>query len=107
VEILQVFQQGKEGDEKAVVSKTLETGTINALIYRAVDRILFSKEWAEATTGLVLVTGRAIQTLMEQWLEEKSGFSILVNRLKVPTLTGASQVVSAWKKWKQLVGHLL
>jgi hypothetical protein len=102
VEILQVFQKGKEGDEKAVVSKTLETGTINALIYRAVDRLLFSKQWAEAATGLVLVTGRAIQTLMEQRLEEKSGFSILVDGLEVPTLTGANQVVSAWKKWKLL-----
>lgn len=102
VEILEVFQKGKEVKEKAVVRQQLETGTINALIYRAVERLLFSKDWAEGGTGLVLVTGRAIQTLMEQQLEEKSGFSILVDGVEVPTLTGASQVVSAWRKWKQL-----
>jgi hypothetical protein len=102
VQILEVFQKGKEGDEKAVVSRILETGTINALIYRAVDQLLFSKVWAEGVTALVLLTGRAIQTLMEKSLEEKSGFSTLVDGLEVPTLTGASQIVSAWRKWKQL-----
>lgn len=102
VEILQVFQKGKEGEDRAVVSRTLETGTVNALLYRAVDRLLFSKGWADAATGLVLLTGRAIQTLMEKSLEEKSGFSILVDGREVPTLTGASQVVTAWKKWMQL-----
>jgi len=39
---------------------------------------------------------------MEKSLEERSGFSILVDGLEMPTLTGASQLVSAWKKWKQL-----
>lgn len=102
VEILEVFQKGKMVDEKGGSRQQLETGTINALIYRAVDRLLFSKQWAKAVTGLVLVTGRSIQTLMEKSLEEKSGFSILVDGLEVPTLTGASQVVSAWQKWKQL-----
>ncbi|MDX2099862.1 MAG: hypothetical protein SFW36_18965, partial [Leptolyngbyaceae cyanobacterium bins.59] len=102
VQILDVFQKGKEGDDQAVVRQQLETGTINALIYRTVDRLLFSKQWADATTALVLLTARAIQTLMEQQLKEKSGFSILVDGVEVPTLTGASQVVSAWKKWKQL-----
>lgn len=102
VMILEVFQKGKEGDEKAVVSRTLETGTINALIYRTVDQLLFSKQWADVVTGLVLLTGRAIQTLMEKSLEERSGFSILVDGLEVPTLTGATQVVAAWKKWRQL-----
>jgi hypothetical protein len=102
VEILEVFQKGEAVDDKVVVRQKLETGTINALIYRAVDRLLCSKQWAEAATGLVLLTGRAIQTLMEQRLEEKSSFSILVDELEVPTLTGASQVVSAWKKWQQL-----
>lgn len=102
VQILGVFQKRKEGDDQAVVSRTLETGTINALLYRAVDRLLFSKQWAEVVTALVLLTGRTIETLMEKGLEEKSGFSIRVDGLEVPTLTGASQVVSAWKKWKQL-----
>lgn len=102
VEILEVFQQRMAVDDKAIVSRMLETGTINALIYRAVDRLLFSKQWAEVLTGLVLLTGRAIQTLMEKSLEEKSGFSILVDGLEIPTLTGASQVVSAWHKWKLL-----
>jgi hypothetical protein len=102
VQILEVFQQRKAVEEKAVVSRTLETGTINALIYRAVERLLFSQQWAEGATALVLVTGRAIQAFMEKSLEEKSGFSIRVDGLEVPTLTGASQVVSAWKKWKQL-----
>ncbi len=85
-----------------MVSRILETGTINALLYRAVDQLLFSKHWEEAVTGLVLVTGREIQTLMEKSLEEPSGFSIQVDGLEVPTLTGAGQVVSAWQKWKQL-----
>ena len=102
VEILEVFQKGEAVDDKVVGSRQLETGTINALIYRAVDRILFSKQWAEVATALVLVTGRAIQTLMEKQLEEKLGFSILVDGLEVPTLAGASQVVAAWQKWKQL-----
>ncbi len=102
VEILQVFQKGEAVEDKRGSSRTLETGTINALIYRAVDRLLFSKQWAEAATGLVLLTGRAIQTLLEKRLEEKSGFSILIDGLEVPTLTGASQVVAAWKKWQQL-----
>jgi hypothetical protein len=102
VEILQVFQKGETVEDKKVVSRTLETGTINALVYRTVDQLLFSKQWAAAATGLVLVTGRAIQTLMEQQLEERSGFSILMDGLEVPTLTGASQVVAAWKKWQQL-----
>jgi len=101
VKILEVFQKG-DAVVGTVVSRTLETGTINALIYRTVDRLLFSKHWAEVVTGLVLVTGREIQTLMEKQLEEKSGSSILVDGLEVPTLTGASQVVSAWKKWQQL-----
>jgi hypothetical protein len=102
VQILEVFQKGKEGDDQAVVRQQLETGTINALIYRAVERLLFSQQWAEGVTGLVLMTGRAIQTLMEKSLEEKSGFSILVDGVEMPTLTGASQVVAAWKKWQQL-----
>lgn len=102
VEILEVFQKGEAVDDKRVGSRILETGTINALIYRAVDRLLFSKEWAEIVTGLVLVTGRAIQTLREKSLDEKSGFSILVDGLEVPTLTGAGQVVAAWQKWTQL-----
>jgi hypothetical protein len=102
VEILEVFQKREVVDDKGLVRQQLETGTINALIYRAVDRLLFSKQWAEAVTALMLVTGRTIQTLMEKRLEEKSGFSILVDRLEVPTLTGAGQVVSAWQKWKQL-----
>jgi hypothetical protein len=102
VEILEVFQKEETVNDNMMGSRQLETGTINALIYRAVDQLLFSKQWAEVATGLVLVTGRAIQTLMEKQLEEKSGFSILVDGLVVPTLTGASQVVSAWRKWKQL-----
>jgi hypothetical protein len=102
VEILEVFQKEKTVENKRVGSRTLETDTINALIYRAVDRLLFSKQWAEAATGLVLLTGRTIQTLMEKSLEERSGFSILVDGLEVPTLTGASQVVAAWKKWQRL-----
>ena len=102
VQILKVFQKRETLDGKKEVSRTLETGTINALLYRAVDRLLFSKQWAEAGTALVLLTGRAIQTLMEQQLEEKSGFSILADGVEVPTLTGASQVVAAWKKWQQL-----
>ncbi|MBL1178200.1 protelomerase family protein [Pantanalinema sp. GBBB05] len=102
VEILEIFQRGKGGDTKAMVRQPLETGTIHALIYRAVDRLLFSKQWAEAVTGLVLVTGRTIQMLMEKHLAAKSGFSILIDGLEVPTLTGASQVVSAWQEWKQL-----
>ncbi|MGA7952929.1 MAG: protelomerase family protein, partial [Gloeobacterales cyanobacterium] len=102
VEVLEVFQKGEAVEDKRVSSRMLETGTINALIYRAVDQLLFSNHWAEAATGLVLVTGRAIQTLMEKSVEEKSGFSIVVDGLEVPTLTGASQVVSAWKKWQQL-----
>jgi hypothetical protein len=102
VQILEVFQQRMAVDGKKGVSRILETGTINALIYRAVERLLFSNQWAEAATALVLLTGRIIQTLMEKSLEEKSGFSILVDGVEVPTLTGASQVVVAWKKWKEL-----
>lgn len=101
VQILEVFQR-KEVAGQEEVSRMLDTGTINALIYRAVDQLLFSKHWAEAGVALVLLTGRAIPTLMEHQLEEKSGFSILVDGLEVPTLTGANQVVAAWKKWKQL-----
>lgn len=102
VEMLEVFQRGNAGDNQAVVRQPLDTGSIHALIYRAVDRLLFSHQWAEAATGLVLVTGRTLQTLMEKNLAAKSGFSILIDGLEVPTLTGASQVVSAWQKWKQL-----
>jgi hypothetical protein len=102
VVILEVFRKAETVDDQGEGSRQLETGTINALMYRAVDRLLFSKHWAEAVTGLVLVTGQTIQVLLEKSLEEKSGFSILVDGLEVPTLTRASQVVSAWKKWKQL-----
>ncbi len=102
VEILEVFQKGEAVDNKIGGRRQLELGTINVLIYRAVDQLLFARGWAEVATGLMLLTGRTIQTLMEKSLQEKSGFSILVDGLGVPTLTGASQVVAAWKKWKQL-----
>jgi Telomere resolvase len=105
VEILEVFQSGgtvELVEERRVTSRRLEPGTINALIYRSVDRLLCSKHWAQVAAGLVLVTGRAIQALLEKTLEEKSGFSILVDGLEVPSLTGAAQVIAAWKRWKQL-----
>lgn len=98
VKILEVFHK----EHVVGTSRQLATGTINALIYRTVDRLLLSKDWTEMVTGLVLLTGRAIQTLMEKRLEDKSGFSIRVDKLEVPTLTGAEQVVAAWKKLKQL-----
>lgn len=105
VEILEVFQKGITAidNDAEVSSRALKPGTINALIYRAGDRLLFAQGWAEAATGLILLTGRAIQTLMKQRLEEKSGFSILVDGLEVPTLMGAEQVVAAWRKWQKLV----
>lgn len=104
VEILEVFRNEKEirNEGAEVLVRTLSPGTISALVYRAGDRLLFSRGWAETGTGLVLLTGRTLQTLMEQRLEEKAGFSIFVNGLEVPTLTGAGQVVAAWRKWQKL-----
>jgi hypothetical protein len=111
VEILQVFQ--KEGlrvtsgeveqtVEQPATRDQLEPGTINALLYRAGDRLLFSKEWAEVATGLLLVTGRTIDTLLSAIPTLKTGFSILVDGVEVPTLTPANQVISAWQQFRQL-----
>ncbi|HEY9658547.1 MAG TPA: protelomerase family protein [Allocoleopsis sp.] len=106
VEVLEVFQPEKATNQNdhgaAVSSKSLKLETVNALIYRAGDRLLFAQGWAEAVTGLILLTGRTIQSLMGQRLEEKSGFSILVDGLEVPTLMGARQVVTAWQRWQKL-----
>jgi len=113
VEILEVFQKGAamvEGEvlgsivsvESPATRLRLEQSTINALLYRAVDRLLFSKEWAEAATGLLLVTGRTIDTLLSAIPSPKTGFSILVDSVEVPTLTTANQVISAWNQLHQL-----
>lgn len=111
VEILEVFQKEGMRVENAVVERTveerstsyqLEQGTINALLYRAVDRLLFSKQWAEVATGLLLVTGRSIDTLLSAIPSPKTGFSILVEGIEVPTLTTANQVISAWNQFRQL-----
>ena len=111
VEILEVFQkEGMRVENEAVeqtveersTSYQLEQGTINALLYRAVDRLLFSKEWAEVATGLLLVTGRTIDALLSAIPMPKTGFSILVEGIEVPTLTPANQVISAWHQFRQL-----
>ncbi|HEY9747690.1 MAG TPA: protelomerase family protein [Allocoleopsis sp.] len=113
VEILEVFQKGAaivEDEESGSIVTVespaaplrLEQGTINALLYRAVDRLLFSKQWAEVATGLLLVTGRTIDTLLSAIPSPKTGFSILVEGIEVPTLTTANQVVSAWNQFRQL-----
>lgn len=108
VEILEVFQQEVKRDMEEQVSEAVTLGdrrllaaTINALLYRTVDRLLFSHQWAEAAAGLVLVTGRKVETLLSAALEQKTQFSILVDEMEVPTLTGASQIVAAWKKFTQ------
>nr|WP_290225262.1 protelomerase family protein [Trichocoleus desertorum] len=113
VEILEVFQKEaamvEDEDSGSIVTGEspeahlrLEQGTINALLYRAVDRLLFSKEWAEVATGLLLVTGRTIDTLLSAIPSPKTGFSILVEGVEVPTLTTANQVISAWNQFRQL-----
>jgi hypothetical protein len=111
VEILQVFQkeglrvksaEAEQTAEEPSTSYPLEQGTINALLYRAVDRLLFSKQWAEVATGLLLVTGRTIGTLLSAIPTPKTGFSILVDGVEVPTLTPANQVISAWHQFRQL-----
>jgi len=111
VEILEVFQKEetrvkseavKQTVEEPSTSYQLEKGTINALLYRAVDRLLFSKQWTEAATGLLLVTGRTIDTLLSAIPTPKTGFSILVEGIEVPTLTTANQVISAWHQFRQL-----
>jgi hypothetical protein len=113
VEILEVFQKEsamvEDEDSGSIVTiespaacLRLEQGTINALLYRAVDRLLFSKQWAEVATGLLLVTGRTIDTLLSAIPTPKTGFSILVDSVEVPTLTTANQVISAWNQFHQL-----
>jgi hypothetical protein len=105
VQLLEVFQKDKTGlDQEKMMesSRQLEAGTINALLYRAVDRLLFSQQWVEVVTGLALVTGREIKTLLKTNLQEKTQFSIELDGLELPTLTGASQVVTAWKRLAQL-----
>jgi hypothetical protein len=113
VEILAVFQKEaamvEDEDSGSIMTiespaacLRLEQGTINALLYRAVDRLLFSKEWTEVVTGLVLVTGRTIDTLLSATPTPKTGFSILVEGIEVPTLTTANQVLSAWNQFRQL-----
>jgi hypothetical protein len=111
VEILEVFQkEGMRVESEAVEQMVeeppsrfqLEPGTINALLYRAVDRLLFSKQWAEVATGLLLVTGRTIDALLSAIPSPKTGFSILVDGIEVPTLTPAKQVISAWHQFRQL-----
>jgi hypothetical protein len=111
VEILEVFQkEGMRVESEAVEQMVeeppsrfqLEQGTINALLYRAVDRLLFSKQWAEVATGLLLVTGRTLDTLLSAIPSPKTGFSILVDGVEVPTLTIANQVISAWNQFRQL-----
>ncbi|HEY9908715.1 MAG TPA: protelomerase family protein, partial [Thermosynechococcaceae cyanobacterium] len=113
VEILEVFQKEaamvEDKDSGSIVTiespaacLRLEQGTINALLYRAVDRLLFSKQWAEAATGLLLVTGRTIDALLSAIPSPKTGFSILVEGIEVPTLTTANQVISAWHQFRQL-----
>ena len=111
VEILAVFQkevmQVKSEEvertvEEAPIRFQLEQGTINALLYRAVDRLLFSKQWAEAATGLVLVTGRTLEVLGSTLPSPKTTFSLLVEGIEVPTLTPANQVITAWNQFRQL-----
>lgn len=111
VEILEVFQKEEMRVENEVVEQTVEErstsyqlkqGTINALLYRAVDRLLFSKEWTQVATGLLLVTGRTLDTLLSAIPSPKTGFSILVEGIEVPTLTTANQVLSAWNQFRQL-----
>ncbi len=113
VEILEVFQKASAmvndedsgsivTDESPAACLRLEQGTINALLYRAVDRLLFSKQWEEVATGLLLVTGRTINTLLSATPAPKTGFSILVEGIEVPTLTTANQVLSAWMQFRQL-----
>lgn len=111
VETLEVFQkEGMQVESEAVEQMVeeppsrfqLEQGTINALLYRAVDRLLFSKQWAEVATGLLLVTGRTIDALLSAIPTPKTGFSILVDGIEVPTLTPAKQVLSAWHQFRQL-----
>ncbi|MGI0483781.1 protelomerase family protein [Pantanalinema rosaneae CENA516] len=105
VEILAVFQRKVGADVEAdatIAHQSLEPGTINALLYRAVDRLLFSKQWAEVITGLVLVTGQPVKALLKTDPKEKSSFSILLDGREVPTLTTASQVVAGWKRLAQL-----
>jgi hypothetical protein len=111
VEILEVFQKEEMRVESEAVEQMveeppsrfqLEQGTINALLYRAVDRLLFSKQWAEVATGLLLVTGRTIDALLSTIPTSKTGFSILVEKIEAPTLTPAKQVISAWHQFRQL-----
>ncbi|MBD2120285.1 protelomerase family protein [Trichocoleus sp. FACHB-262] len=111
VKILAVFQKERMRVESEAVEQMvkeppsrfqLEQGTINALLYRAVDRLLFSKQWAEVATGLLLVTGRTIDALLSTIPTSKTGFSILVEKIEVPTLTPAKQVISAWHQFRQL-----
>lgn len=110
VQILEVFQRNSSiekeieanNEEGMIINRRLESATINALLYRAVDRLLFSQHWIEALTGLVFLTGRKVQTLLEVTPKPKTQFSILVDGLEVPTLTGAPQVTAAWIKFAQL-----
>ncbi|MBD2327879.1 protelomerase family protein [Alkalinema sp. FACHB-956] len=102
VEILEVFQADPSVNAPAVSKRKLETGTLNALIYRTVDRLLFSKTWAEAATGLVLLTGRSLPTLLEATLHPQSDFSLIIAGQAVPTLTSAQQILSAWTQWRAL-----
>lgn len=112
VEIMEVFRKRgiRVSDESRQMFMTEEPpsrfqvrqGTINALLYRAVDRLLFSKQWAEVATGLLLVTGRTIDALLVASPTSKTGFSILIDGIEVPTLTTANQVISAWQQFRQL-----
>jgi hypothetical protein len=111
VEILEVFQkEGVRVENESVEQMVeeppsrfqLEQGTINALLYRTVDRLLFSKQWADVATGLLLVTGRTMDALLSAIPTPKTTFSILVEGIEVPTLTAANQVISAWNQFRQL-----
>lgn len=106
VEILEVFQKETvivEAEVREPVTPyRLEQGTINALLYRAVDRLLFSEQWAEKLTGILILTGRTVEEVLSAQPIPQTAFSIAVDGLEVPTLTGAQQVLSAWRQFRQL-----
>ncbi|OLP19846.1 hypothetical protein BST81_03470 [Leptolyngbya sp. 'hensonii'] len=111
VTVLDVFQQERtsmsDGDrepefEQATNPTYLGKGTINALLYRAVDRLLFSKQWPEALAGLLMMTGRTVAGLLSASPAPKTQFSIRVGDLEIPTLTTATQVIAAWNKFRQM-----
>lgn len=93
----------------------LDPGSVNAIVYRAVN-LLMSREWAEIAAALAVLTGRrSSEILSTAWFEPKTEYSVIftgalkrkgegqILRFEIPTLSQAQYVITALEKLRQMV----